>query len=611
MGMTQFFSKITPLVFAVLLTACAAAQDFPKRSVDGKDHYVYTVEPGNTLFAISRSFSVSIESLKQANEGLDEGLEIGREILIPLNAIDKRSARRSDVKTDGEYLMHTVQRKETLFGIAKMYGVTVKDVAELNPDQSVKMSPGMVLRIPVRRSLSVDEAYLEPARNDTFKVHLTAKGETPFSIAKSYGISVDSLAKANPGILENLPVETWITVPVYNDAYLLRLEEQSAASIPKAEYDMPSGVRDEYRIALMLPFELQYNDSVGEMIERGKDLYILTEIALEFYRGVLLAVDSLEKAGLRARIKVYEVGEDLVSARDVIKKIESDKADLVIGPMHKASLALISEYSNKNKFYLVSPNSFSNEVFEDNPYLFRATSSRETLLKYLANFIAVNHRGHNVMMVNSESPKDWPHRKLLKRYYNEAGAIFPNAFRDSLASVTKKMLTAEDAGKYLRKDTLNVLIVPSNELAFVSDLVTKLVRLEREGYPIQVYGLDQWVKYDNIEAAYKNRFKLRLVVPNFVDYEAENVIDYLEQYRSEYKTEPSKFGYGFQGYDLAMYFGGMLLTHGLDFGLHTGGEAMEGVMGSYRFGRSVTGKDFENKSVLIIEYDDYSIKRVN
>ncbi|MFN2422647.1 MAG: LysM peptidoglycan-binding domain-containing protein, partial [Cryomorphaceae bacterium] len=332
--MTQIFSKIMPLVLAALFAGCAVAQDFPKRSVNGKDHYVYTVEPGNTLFAISRSFSISIESLKQANEGLDERLEIGREILIPLNAIDRRSARRSDVKTDGEYLLHTVQRKETLFGIAKMYGVTVKDLAELNPDQSVKMSTGMVLRIPVTRSLSVEEAYLEPARNDTFKVHLTAKGETPFSIAKGYGISVDSLANANPGILENLPVDTWITVPVHNVGFLLKRKEELKAEIPEAKYDMPSGARDEYRIALMLPFELQYNDSVGNMIERGKDLYVLTEIALEFYRGVLLAADSLEKAGLRARIKVYEVGEDLVSARDVIKKIDADKADLVIGPMH-------------------------------------------------------------------------------------------------------------------------------------------------------------------------------------------------------------------------------------------------------------------------------------
>lgn len=609
--MTQFFSRTMPFLLAVLMTACAAAQDFPKRSVDGKDHYVYTVEPGNTLYAISRSFSVSIESLKQANEGVEDGLEIGREILVPLNAIDRRSARRSEVVTDGEYLMHTVQRKETLFGIAKMYGVSVNDVSELNPEESKVLSTGSVLRIPVMRSLSVNESYLEPARNDTFTVHRTVKGETPFSIAKSYGITVDSLAGANPGILNNLPIDAWITVPVYNDAYLTVLEEEAFAAIPEAKYDMPTGERDEYRIALMLPFELQYNDSVGEMIERGKDLYVLTEIALEFYRGVLLAVDSLEKAGLRARIKVYEVGEDLVSARDVIKQIDADKPDLVIGPMHKAPLALVSEHSNENKYYLVSPNSFSNEVFEDNPYLFRATSSRETLLKYLANFVAVNHRSHNVIMVNSESPKDWPHRKLLKRYYNEAASVFPNAFRDSLASVTKELLTSEAAEKYLRKDTLNVLIVPSNELAFVSDLVTKLVRLERAGYPIQIYGLDQWVKYNNIEAAYKNRFKMRLVVPNHVDYGADNVTDYLEMYRDEYNTEPSQYGYGFQGFDLAMYFGGALLTHGLDFGLHAGEDAMEGVMGSYRFGRTSTGADFENKSVIIIEYDDYSIKRVN
>lgn len=607
----HFFYKISPLILAVLITACAAAQEYPERTVDGKDYYVYTVEPGNTLYAISRVFSVNIESLKQANKGLDEGLEIGREILIPLNAIDKRSARRNDVQTDGAYLIHTVRRKETLFGIAKMYGVSVDDVSELNPAEARSLSTGSVLRIPVQRSLSVDELYLEPARNDTFTVYQTVKGDTPFSISKSYGIPVDSLADANPGILDNLPIDTWITVPVYNEEYLMQMKKESLAEKPVNKYDMPSGDRDEYSIVLLLPFELQYNDSAAAMVEQGKDLYVLTEIALEFYRGVLLAMDSLEQAGLRARIEVFEVGDDLVNTRDVLKKIDLQKTDLVIGPMHKGSLALMSESSRQNKFYIVSPNSFPNEVFEDNPYLFRAAASRETLLKYLANFIAVNHRSDNVVMINSESPKDWPHRKLMKRYYNEAAAIFPNTIRDSLSSVTKELLTSEAAGNYLRKDTLNVLIVPSNELAFVSDLVTKLVSLEGEGYPIQVYGLDQWIKYDNIEAAYKNLFKMRLVVPNYVDYDEEKVITYLEEFRNAYNTEPSRYGYGFQGYDLAMYFGEALMNHGLDFARHSGDETMEGVMGNYRFGRTADGKDFENKSVLIIEYDDYSIKRVN
>lgn len=605
--MKKLLYSIWLILLVVAFPEGVQGQDLPDRTIDGKEYMVYTVEPGNTLFGISRAYSVSIDALKEANEDLGEGLEIGREVLIPKAAVNRRAARKSDVKTDGKYLLHTVQRKETLFGIAKSYGVSVNDLAELNPEKAKGPKTGDVLRIPVQRSLSVAEAYLEPARNDTFAVHRAEKGETPYSIAKQYGISVDSLAGANPGILDNLPENAWLTVPVYNEAYLadLRATADSLRALPR------EGVRERYRIALMLPFELHYNDSLVEAIEAGDDLYILTEIALEFYRGVMIAVDSLEKLGLRAEITVYDVGEDVVATKELLSKIDFSELDLVIGPMHKNSLALVSEASLRHQFRLVSPNAFSKEVFQDNPNLFRATATGETMLRYLAHYLALNHAKDNVLMVNSESPRDWPNRKLLKQAYNKAAASFPNTVRDSLASVTKEHLEMAVASKFLKRDTLNVLVVPSNELAFVSDLFTVFTALEREGYPLQVYGLDRWINYDNIETDYKNRLNLRLVVPDYVDYREESVISFLEEFRERYSSEPSKFAYGFRGYDLALIFGKYLLDYGVNFAAPAGTFATEGVMGSYRFGHTPNGRDFENKSVLIIGYDDYKIKRIN
>lgn len=607
MGMKKLRCILPLLFLAAVLPKGLCAQELPVRVEDGKEYMVYTVEPGNTLFGISRAYSVSIESLKEANENLGEGLEIGREILIPKAAVNRRAARKSDVKTDGKYLLHTVQRKETLFGIAKSYGVTVNDLAELNPEEVRVLSTGSVLRVPVQRSLSVAQAYLEPARNDTFTVHRAAKGETPYSIAKQYGISTDSLAEANPGILENMAEGAWITVPVYNASFLA---ERAGAEVGRAVTETEAR-KQKYRIALMLPFELHHNDSIAESIEAGEDLYILTEIALEFYRGVRVAADSLERLGLQAEITVYDVGEDVVAVKELLKAIDFSELDLVIGPMHKNSLALVSEASQQHGFRLVSPNAFSKEVFRDNPFLFRATATRETMLRYLAHYLALNHAKDNVLMVNSESPRDWPARKMLKKTYNEATASFPNALRDSLASVTKALLNGNGASRLLKKDTLNVLVVPSNELAFVSDMFTVFTALEREGYPLQVYGLDRWIHYDNIDTDYKNRLNLRLVVPNYVDYSAEPVIAFLEEFRERYNSEPSKHAYGFQGYDLAMVFGQYLMQYGLNFTEPAGACDTEGVMGAYRFGQTPDGRDHENKSVLIIGYDDYKIKRIN
>ncbi len=595
-------------VLATLVSGCATAQNFPEKTRNGTEFYIYTVEPGNTIYAISRLFSVSVGDLIEANPEAKEGLSIGQEIFVPIKKIDKKKARKSEITVDGEHVIHTVQRKETLFSIAKQYGVEVNQVMELNPQAATSLGVGDLIKIPIVKSTKTKEIFLEPARNDTFVVHQVVKGETAYSLARQYEISVDSLNEANGDFKLGMKPGQWIVIPKYKEGFVEQVNPIGLTDSLTLAY--PTGEKAVYKIGMMLPFELSHNDSLNQTLSKGEDLYILTEIALDFYRGALIALDSLKKIGLTADVFIYDVADDLVNVKEVLRKPEIKDLDIIFGPMHKTSIALVSDASKKNETYLVSPNSFSNEVFEDNPFLIRAMASRETMIRYLANFVAIQHQDDNLLMVNSESPKDWPFRKLFIENYNKAIGTFPNNFSDSLRSATISLTKPENAAKWLKKDQLNVLVVPSNELAFVSDFMTRLSRVNPE-YDIQVYGLENWIRYDNIEAQYKNRFKLRLILPNFVDYEDENTILFLEKYRGQYQMEPTQYGYGFLGYDLIMFFGKILADEGLGFPAAFPTTEMKGVNASYRFGRSTTGREFENKPVYIVEYSDFEIKQVN
>jgi ABC-type branched-subunit amino acid transport system substrate-binding protein len=300
-----------------------------------------------------------------------------------------------------------------------------------------------------------------------------------------------------------------------------------------------------------------------------------------------------------------------VRAKDATQGSEIEDTDLIFGPMHKTSLAIVSDATRKNGTYLVSPNSFSNKVFEDNRYLLRAEASQETMMRYLANYVAIQHEKDNVLMINSETAGDWPLRKLFIKNYNLATGTFPNAISDSILSITKEDIMPGNVSEWLNEDVPNVLVVPSKELAYVSDLMTKLSRIDRERYEIQIYGLANWMRFENIDAGYKNRFKLRLAVPSYIDYDTDRVTNFLREYRERYNMEPSEYGYGFLGYDLTMFFGKALLDHGLGFPNSFFTNDMEGLGANFRFGKSTTGKEFENKSVYIIEYQDFDIKRVN
>ena len=607
MGITRNLAFIFAVI-AVFMSGCATAQNYPQRTKGGTDYYVYSVEPGNTIYAISKLFSVEVDDLIKANPEAKSGLSIGQEIFVPIKKIDKRAARKSDIEIEGKYILHTTQRKETLFSISSHYGVSVNEVMELNPESAQNLKIGAVIKIPAVSSTLTKEIFLEPARNDTFMVHQVQKGETVYGLAKEFGLTEDSLSNANNKFETGMKVGQWIVIPKYKKSYLEQFEVDMPVDSMTTDY--PVGEKATYKIGVMLPFELTHNDSLERALSDGKDLYVLTEIALDYYRGVLIALDSLKKLGFTADVYVYDVGEDIVRVRDVLARPEIRTLDMIFGPMHKTSIAIVSDASKKNGTYLVSPNSFSNEVFEDNPYLMRALASRETLLRYLGNYVAIQHPDDNVIMINSDNAKDWPYRKLFKESYNLALTSFPNRLHDSLPTAGISLTSSANAETWLRKDRLNVLVVPSNELAFVSDFMTRLSRISPE-YRIQIYGLENWMRYDNIEAAYKNRFKLRLVMPNYVDYNEENTIEFLEKYRDQYYMEPTSYGYGFAGYDLMMFFGECLLKYGLGFPADFEQIEMKGVNASYRFGKSTTGQEFENKSVYIVEYDDFQIKQVN
>lgn len=607
MGITRNIA----LLFAalvILMSGCATAQNYPKQTKNGSDYYVYTVEPGNTVYAISKLFSVEVDDLIKANPEVKSGLSIGQEIYVPIKKIDRRTARRSEIDIEGKYILHTTQKKETLFSISSQYGVSVNDVMELNPESAQSLKIGDVIRIPAVASTATQEIFLEPARNDTFMVHQVQKGETVYGLSKEFGLTQDSLSNANNNFETGMKVGQWIVIPKYKKSYLEQFEEE--APVDSLAMDYPSGEKKTYKIGVMLPFELTYNDSLERALTDGRDLYILTEIALDYYRGVLVALDSLKRMGFTADVYVYDVGEDIVRVKDVLARPEIRTLDMIFGPMHKTSIAIVSDAAKKNGTYLVSPNSFSNEVFAENPYLMRALASRETLLRYLGNYVAIQHPEDNVIMINSDNVRDWPFRKLFKENYNQALGNFPNVLHDSLRTIGISLTQPGNVSTWLSKDRLNVLVVPSNELAFVSDFMTRLSRVDPD-YEIQIYGLENWIRYDNIEAAYKNRFKLRLVMPNYVDYHNENTIEFLKKYRDEYSMEPTSYGYGFAGYDLMLFFGECLLKYGLGFPTDFDHIEMKGVNASYRFGKSTTGKEFENKSVYIVEYDDYQIKQVN
>lgn len=141
----------------------------------------YTVKAGDTLYGISNQFGVSVTELAELNGIQGSNLQIGKVLTIPSNS----------GTNPNNMFMYTVKRGDTLYSIAQKYNTTPQKIIDLNYLKNTNLQIGQVLRIPEMYTPE-NEMTLPSYQN-----YIVTKGDTLYSIAKKFDISIDTLIKDN------------------------------------------------------------------------------------------------------------------------------------------------------------------------------------------------------------------------------------------------------------------------------------------------------------------------------------------------------------------------------------------------------------------------------
>ena len=110
-------------------------QNVPPQEPDETDTFLYTVQPGDTLWLLSRRYGVTVEAIKRLNGLTGDMLYIGQVLRIP-------------VSQTGGYREYTVQAGDSLWLLAQRFGTTVEEIMRMNGLTSNLINVGQVLRIP-------------------------------------------------------------------------------------------------------------------------------------------------------------------------------------------------------------------------------------------------------------------------------------------------------------------------------------------------------------------------------------------------------------------------------------------------------------------------------
>ena len=162
-----------------------------------KEDNTYIVKSGDTLYSIAKKFNIKVDNLKEANNLTSNMLSLNQQLIIP------------KISNKEDYLLYTVKKGDNLYNIANSYNTTVSDIMSLNNLSSNILSIGQTLKIPLKE--------VETSNSTEYTEYTIKKGDSLYSISKTYGVPIDEIMKYN-GLTSNLlNVGKVIRIPLSNN----------------------------------------------------------------------------------------------------------------------------------------------------------------------------------------------------------------------------------------------------------------------------------------------------------------------------------------------------------------------------------------------------------
>ncbi len=614
--------RFLALLIGLLIGAATAVSAQGDRVIverEGQSFFVHRVEQGHTLYSISKLYQTTVEAIEAANPGVGAGLSIGQSLYIPVPADYNDATWTNPVRIEDGYMIHRVQKKETLYGICREYTVDINRVLEVNPAAEKGIQPGMELRIPKNDLHETPSITAEPPKpvlptvpgepateapstqNQVGFEHTVAQGETLYGICRKYGVEQMALLKANGGLPDGLKAGQVILIPI-------DLNPNPGSVIPQQLLNIKPSIEGGYNVVVMLPLSLKTVGLSSDTLSAPATLK-LREIAMGFYRGMLLAFDTLEQRGARLNVTLLDVNK----STDLAKLTDDEhvkNAHLIVGPMQRKALEHVAAFAARTRKHIVCPVPQSNSLLLKSGTLSKVMPSVDSQVRALAGHVFTKHKGENIILINSKEISDLRIVNLFKDSYLSRLRVTGDTTLTGITEIEGSTKFAGDLQTRLSKGRRNVIVVPAgdNSKSMIANLQTKLQLLRRD-YDVVLYGLNDWLGYEFIDVELKERTHLTVPSATYTDYDNPTAAAVVEAFSKTYDADATE--YALLGYDIALYYGMGLLYFGEDFPQSFDRIPQTGLT-HVRFKLRKTGLDsgYENEHVFLLNHINYNLQPV-
>lgn len=305
------------------------------------------------------------------------------------------------------------------------------------------------------------------------------------------------------------------------------------------------------RVAVFAPLYLDssYNGTEYKLTNEYLPKYLLP--GLEFYNGVLLALDSLKKDSIPVTVDIYDLKQSIKKLKSIVEDSSFFSTQLIIAAITTPEeLALLSKVSGENKIPLISATYPRTSGVEGNSGFVLISSSLITHIEQLYKFIQKNYALDNLVLLGNKGNSS----RVIKMLYNNQSK--------TTASVPLKYKTIDlpdnfnqaDIKKHLDSTKLNIIIAGDIDETFGIDLVKNFSGLLK--YKTIFIGMPTWNGLKEFNSDIVKGISYVYSTPyNFV--QNKNLLQFTQQkYKTQFGSKPSD--YALKGFETFYHFARLL-----------------------------------------------------
>ena len=571
------------------------ASGLPVVEILGRRYYVYEVKKGDSLFGISRDFNWDDAELQRLNPGALTELRRDMKIYYPVDFPPKDNGAGTVQSTDclntadkrsDKVEKYVIKKGDTLYRLASDNKTTVAAILKLNPGVSEhNFKAGATILIPAEGTgVKMVKNIIDETALDGFDTYQATKEDTWTSVARRFGMSVESLKEANPGV-DKIKNKLYLTIPRFKTVEVERIVENKDPREESAE-----GIRDIYEEIHGIAQETdQYRVNLALVMAEPTEMR-----SLEYTRGLLTGVNSLKNSGYKINFKVVDGSRP---AEDVITELDGFKPSMVISLSEKEFPESLAEYGETSRTPIVNALDAKDVTYLENPYVVQLIAPSDIFNAGVARWIRENYGDRKLVFVGADDPNDQLADALRADWKKRPRTVTEDLLQSLIMDDTTGLLLY---GSMVKKGEVSKFLAAIKKLREENPLVD-----------ITVLGRPNWIVYD--ESLAEPMHAVETLIPSrfYMNPESMDSKRFSIEYKALFDREPAKSFpvYSALGYDTAKYFIKSFGDTKGDFNAFS--RSSESVQSDFEMRRQNNWTGIVNPLVYVVKFTPYdTVERI-